>query len=92
MAIIINKIEYRQIVFKKYMQYSRSKHFLKHVFLSYVYTYTHACTHVFMCVHAHMHYIYTSAVMGHADVFYVHRYYAYVMIRHDVKCVSYTMT
>lgn len=31
--------------------------------------------------------------MGHADVSYVHMwYYAYVMIGHDVKCVSYTMT
>ena len=31
--------------------------------------------------------------MGHTDVSYVHMwYYAYVMIGHDVKCISYTMT
>ena len=31
--------------------------------------------------------------MGHADASYVHMwYYAYVLIGHDVKCVSYTMT
>lgn len=43
-----------------------------------------------MCVHMHMTFYTYIYICGNGSVHMW--YYAYVMIGHDVKCISYTMT
>ena len=66
------------------------------MYFSHIFTHTHMHIYMCLCVYIctwHFTYIYTYVVMGHADASYVHMWhYAYVLIGHDVKCVSYTMT